>query len=65
MTDPSEVERLPESRLGTKEHWDSVYTYVYHSHRREVKTYKEIGDEGEVWYVLMAHAGLAKTVSSG
>ena len=23
------VPDLPESRLGTKEHWDSVYEYVY------------------------------------
>jgi len=34
---------LPSSRLGTKEHWDSVY-------EREVKTFKDIGDEGEVWF---------------
>ncbi|BGP56520.1 hypothetical protein JCM8202_004584 [Rhodotorula sphaerocarpa] len=34
---------LPPSKLGTQEHWDSVY-------EREVKMFKEIGDEGEVWF---------------
>lgn len=28
MVDPGAVEELPESRLGTKEHWDRVYAYV-------------------------------------
>ncbi|GAA5972044.1 hypothetical protein JCM11641_002469 [Rhodosporidiobolus odoratus] len=37
------LEELPPSKLGTKDHWDDVY-------RREVKTFKEIGDEGEVWF---------------
>ena len=31
------------SKLGTIEHWESVY-------RREVAMHKEIGDEGEVWF---------------
>lgn len=37
------MESLPESKLGTKEHWDQVY-------EREVATYNDIGDEGEVWF---------------
>jgi hypothetical protein len=36
------VEALPSSKLGTKDHWDSVYA-------REIDNYDEIGDEGEVW----------------
>lgn len=28
MAEPGAVEELPESRLGTKEHWDHVYAYV-------------------------------------
>ena len=43
------VETLPESRLGTKEHWDSVYSCVC-AYRREVATFTDIGDEGEVWF---------------
>ena len=31
------------SKLGTIEHWESVY-------KREVAMHKEIGDEGEVWF---------------
>ncbi|KAN0062389.1 Protein-lysine N-methyltransferase efm4 [Thecaphora frezii] len=38
-----EGEPLPESKLGTKAHWDSVYA-------REVDTFEEIGEEGEVWF---------------
>ncbi|ORY41184.1 S-adenosyl-L-methionine-dependent methyltransferase [Leucosporidium creatinivorum] len=34
---------LQPSKLGTKDHWDRVY-------EREVKMFKEIGDEGEVWF---------------
>ncbi|GAA5922989.1 hypothetical protein JCM3775_006212 [Rhodotorula graminis] len=34
---------LPPSRLGTQDHWNSVY-------EREVKMFNEIGDEGEVWF---------------
>ncbi|KDN43682.1 hypothetical protein K437DRAFT_147393 [Tilletiaria anomala UBC 951] len=34
---------LPESRLGTKAHWDEVYA-------REVKNFNDFGDEGEVWF---------------
>ena len=36
-------EALPESKLGTKEHWDAVYA-------REVSNFHEIGEEGEVWF---------------
>ncbi|WVR03569.1 hypothetical protein IAU60_000561 [Kwoniella sp. DSM 27419] len=36
-------EELPPSRLGTKEHWDSVY-------EREVRVFNDVGDEGEVWF---------------
>ncbi|KAJ9478030.1 Protein-lysine N-methyltransferase EFM4 [Pseudozyma hubeiensis] len=36
-------EPLPESKLGTKQHWDSVYA-------REVSNFNEIGEEGEVWF---------------
>lgn len=35
---------LPSSKLGTQEHWDSVYA-------REVKNFDELGDKGEVWCV--------------
>ncbi|KAK4699142.1 EEF1A lysine methyltransferase 2, partial [Phenoliferia sp. Uapishka_3] len=35
-------QELAPSRLGTKEHWDWVYT-------REAKTFGEIGDEGDIW----------------
>lgn len=31
------------SKLGTIEHWESVY-------QREVAMHKEMGDEGEVWF---------------
>ncbi|GAA5825217.1 hypothetical protein JCM3770_001834 [Rhodotorula araucariae] len=34
---------LPPSRLGTQDHWNQVY-------EREVQMFKEIGDEGEVWF---------------
>ncbi|GAA5933324.1 hypothetical protein JCM10213_001250 [Rhodosporidiobolus nylandii] len=37
------LEELPPSKLGTLDHWQSVY-------EREVKMFKEIGDEGEVWF---------------
>ncbi|WVQ76150.1 hypothetical protein IAR50_005801 [Cryptococcus sp. DSM 104548] len=37
------VEELPPSKLGTKEHWDSVY-------EREVRVFDDCGDEGEVWF---------------
>lgn len=36
-------EPLPESKLGTKQHWDDVYA-------REVTNFNEIGEEGEVWF---------------
>lgn len=36
-------EALPESKLGTKEHWDAVY-------QREVSNFNELGEEGEVWF---------------
>ncbi|EPY50563.1 methyltransferase [Schizosaccharomyces cryophilus OY26] len=34
---------LPESRLGTKAHWDSMYEL-------EVSNFKEFQDEGEIWF---------------
>lgn len=39
----AEEEALPESKLGTKEHWDQVY-------QREVANFHDIGEEGEVWF---------------
>lgn len=37
------TDALPSSKLGTQDHWDSVYA-------REVRNYAELGDEGEVWF---------------
>lgn len=37
------IEPLPESKLGTLEHWDAVYA-------REVNNFAEIGDKGEIWF---------------
>ncbi len=31
------------SQLGTKEHWDCEYA-------RDLDTFREIGDEGEIWF---------------
>ncbi|KAI5892848.1 S-adenosyl-L-methionine-dependent methyltransferase [Schizophyllum commune H4-8] len=39
---PSDAELQP-SKLGTKEHWDNVYS-------SELANFKEIGDEGEIWF---------------
>ncbi|SPO22075.1 related to SEE1 - probable lysine methyltransferase [Ustilago trichophora] len=43
QADNVEDEPLPESKLGTKQHWDEVYA-------REVTNFAEIGEEGEVWF---------------
>eukprot|EP00123_Amoebidium_parasiticum_P008995 comp19142_c1_seq1/m.21803 comp19142_c1_seq1/g.21803 ORF comp19142_c1_seq1/g.21803 comp19142_c1_seq1/m.21803 type:complete len:223 (-) comp19142_c1_seq1:596-1264(-) len=37
------VERLPESALGTKQHWDDVY-------ERELRNFNDHKDVGEVWF---------------
>ncbi|CCM01389.1 uncharacterized protein FIBRA_03440 [Fibroporia radiculosa] len=34
---------LPPSKLGTKNHWDDVYS-------SELTNFEEIGDEGEIWF---------------
>ncbi|PCH42404.1 S-adenosyl-L-methionine-dependent methyltransferase [Wolfiporia cocos MD-104 SS10] len=39
----SDFTDLPPSRLGTKEHWDAVYSTEY-------TNFEEIGDEGEIWF---------------
>uniref|UniRef100_A0A3B4AN47 EEF1A lysine methyltransferase 2 n=1 Tax=Periophthalmus magnuspinnatus TaxID=409849 RepID=A0A3B4AN47_9GOBI len=36
-------EELPPSKLGTKEYWDSAY-------EKELETFKDIGDVGEIWF---------------
>ncbi|XP_069836184.1 EEF1A lysine methyltransferase 2 isoform X2 [Dendropsophus ebraccatus] len=38
----NEAEFSP-SALGTKEHWDAVYS-------RELRTFQDYGDEGEIWF---------------
>ncbi|KAH8099962.1 S-adenosyl-L-methionine-dependent methyltransferase [Cristinia sonorae] len=37
------VDDLPPSKLGTKQHWDDVYS-------NELTNFEEIGDEGEIWF---------------
>ena len=37
-----QVEALPASKLGTQEYWNDVYD-------REISTFEDIGDEGEIW----------------
>ncbi|XP_066528360.1 EEF1A lysine methyltransferase 2 isoform X2 [Hoplias malabaricus] len=41
--DPESGEDFVPSELGTKEYWNDAY-------RRELKTYKDIGDVGEIWF---------------
>ncbi|KAK4046924.1 Protein-lysine N-methyltransferase efm4 [Microbotryomycetes sp. JL201] len=57
--DAPELSSLQPSRLGSKAHWDSVRLkplceWITNPNRnvyeREVKTFDEIGDEGEVWF---------------
>ncbi|THH33207.1 hypothetical protein EUX98_g959 [Antrodiella citrinella] len=36
-------DELPSSKLGTKRHWDDVYS-------TELTNFEEIGDEGEIWF---------------
>ncbi|KAK9894834.1 S-adenosyl-L-methionine-dependent methyltransferase [Cystobasidium minutum MCA 4210] len=55
MAEAGNSDALPSSRLGTKEHWDSVY-------EREVQTFKEIGDQGEVWFGLESAEEMAEWV---
>ena len=42
-TAPGRVEELTPSELGTMEYWSSAY-------QREVATFAESGDVGEVWF---------------
>ena len=37
------MELLPDSELGTREHWDAVYA-------TENANHDEMGDEGECWF---------------
>lgn len=39
----SSEEELPPSRLGTKQYWDDTY-------EKELETFKDIGDVGEIWF---------------
>ncbi|VDK29782.1 unnamed protein product, partial [Anisakis simplex] len=39
----SDSEENLESELGTKEYWDERY-------KVELNNYKDIGDEGEIWF---------------
>ncbi|XP_077094338.1 EEF1A lysine methyltransferase 2 [Siphateles boraxobius] len=39
----TESEDFAPSKLGTKEYWDEAY-------KRELQTYKDIGDVGEIWF---------------
>ncbi|KAJ2006040.1 Protein-lysine N-methyltransferase efm4 [Coemansia thaxteri] len=51
------VESFEASRLGRKDHWDSVYD-------REISNFKETGDIGEVWFGESAASKMVSWVRS-
>lgn len=61
----SEVEELPESKLGTKAHWDAVYAYVARLIQARGNYVRRDWRRGRGLVGTMAYAGSARTVSSG